>query len=80
MQRILIKKYLLLTVGPSDFHLLDPLKSHPGGRYFADYEEVETEVRKWPRQQSKHLNAERLDALVELWDKCINIGGGYVEK
>jgi hypothetical protein len=36
----------------SDFHLFGPLKSHVGGKRFGDDEEVETEVRKWPRQQS----------------------------
>jgi hypothetical protein len=45
-----------------------------GAKYFADDEEVETEVRKWLRQQSKTLT------LVKRRDKCINVGGGYVEK
>jgi hypothetical protein len=43
-------------------------------------EDVETEVRKWLRQQSKDLYATGFDALVMRWDKCINVGGGYVEK
>jgi histone-lysine N-methyltransferase SETMAR len=38
---------------PSDFHLFGPLKKLHGGKRFADDEEVETEVRKWVRQQSK---------------------------
>jgi hypothetical protein len=50
------------------------------GKYFADDEEVETEVRKWLRQQSKDFHAADFDALVKRWDKCINVGGGYVEK
>jgi hypothetical protein len=45
---------------------------------FADDEEVETEVRKWLRQQSKDFYAAGLDALVKLWDKCITVGGGNV--
>jgi hypothetical protein len=36
--------------------------------------------RKWLRQQSKDFNAAGFDALVERWDKCIYVGGGYVEK
>jgi hypothetical protein len=40
------------------------------GKLFADDEEVEMVVRKWLRQQS----------IVKRWDKCINVGGGYVEK
>jgi hypothetical protein len=47
------------------------------GRCFFDDEEVETEVEKRPRQQSKDLG---FDALVKRWDNCSNVGGGYVEK
>jgi hypothetical protein len=50
------------------------------GKYFADDEEVETDVRKWMRQQSKDLYGAAFDALVKRWGKCINVGGGYVEK
>jgi hypothetical protein len=64
---------------PTDFHLFGPLNSHSGGKRFADDEEVETEERKWPRQQSKDFCAAGFDALVKRWNKSI-IGGGYVEK
>jgi hypothetical protein len=47
---------------------------------FADDEEVETEVRKWLRQQSKDFYAAGIDELVKRWDKCISVGGGYVGK
>jgi hypothetical protein len=47
---------------------------------FADNEEVETEVRKRLRQQSKDFYPAGFDAVVERWDKCINVGGGYVDK
>jgi hypothetical protein len=47
---------------------------------FADDEEVEAEVRKWLRQQSKDFYAEGVDALVKRWDNCINVVGGHVEK
>jgi hypothetical protein len=40
----------------SDFRLFGLLKGHLGGKRFADDEELETEVWKWLRQQSKrHL-------------------------
>jgi hypothetical protein len=35
---------------------------------------------KWLRQQSKDFYAVGFDALVKRWDKCICVGGGYVEK
>jgi hypothetical protein len=38
------------------------------------------QVPKWLRQQSKDFNAAGFDELVKRWDKCINVGGGYVEK
>jgi hypothetical protein len=68
-------------LAPSDFHLFGPVQNHLGGKRFADDEEAETEVRKWLRQQSKDFYAAGFDAaLAKQWDKCISIGGGYVEK
>jgi hypothetical protein len=36
--------------------------------------------RGWLRQQSKDFCGAGFDALVKRWDKCISVGGGYVEK
>jgi hypothetical protein len=63
-----------------DFHLFGLLKNHLGGKHSADDKVVETEVQKWLRQQLKNFYAASFDALVKRWDKCINVGGGYVEK
>jgi hypothetical protein len=49
-------------------------------KHFADDEEFETEVWKWLKQQSEDFYAAGSDALVKRWDKCISVGGGYVEK
>jgi hypothetical protein len=49
-------------------------------RFAADDDEAETEARQWLRQQSKDFCAARFDALAKRLDKCINVGGGYVEK
>jgi hypothetical protein len=51
-----------------------------GAKYFADDEEVETEVRKWLRQQSKDFYTAGFHALVKRWDKCISVDGGSIEK
>jgi histone-lysine N-methyltransferase SETMAR len=67
-------------LAPNDFHLFGPLKIHLSGKRFTDDEEVETEVRKWLRQQSKNFHAACFDSLVKRRDKCINVDGGYVEK
>jgi histone-lysine N-methyltransferase SETMAR len=69
-----------LDLAPSDFHLFGPLKGPPCGRCFTDDEQVEMEMQKWLRQQSKDFYAASFTALVKRWDKCINVGGGYVEK
>jgi histone-lysine N-methyltransferase SETMAR len=66
-------------LAPSDFHVFGPLKKHMCGKRFADDEEDETEARKWLRQQSKYFCAASFDVLVKRWDKCINVGGGYLE-
>jgi hypothetical protein len=44
---------------------------------FADDEEVEVEVWEWLRQQPKDFCSAGFDALLQRWDKCINVGGGY---
>jgi hypothetical protein len=40
---------------------------------------IEMVVRKQLRQKSEDFYAAGFDALVKRWDKCINVGGGYVE-
>jgi hypothetical protein len=80
MQRIFIKKYFLFTVG--SFCLVkrfttgsrNILKDVRKSRMMPD------QVRKWLRQQSRDFFPAGFDALVKGWDKCISVGGGYVEK
>jgi hypothetical protein len=38
------------------------------------------QVQKWLTQQLKDFYAAGFDVLVKRWDKCISVGGGYVEK
>jgi hypothetical protein len=64
----------------SDFHLFGPHKNHHGGDSFADDEEVETKLRKWLRQESKNFYAASFEALVKRLEKCVDVGGGNVEK
>jgi hypothetical protein len=52
----------------------------PWWQNFADDEEVETEVRKWLRQQSKDFYAAGFDALIKRWNNFITVDGGIVEK
>jgi histone-lysine N-methyltransferase SETMAR len=67
-------------LAPSNFHLFGPLRNHLGGKCFAEDGEVETEVRKWLRQQSNNdFYAAGFDSLAKRLDKCINVCGGYTE-
>jgi hypothetical protein len=76
MQRIFIKKCFLSMVGS----VCRVRRFSLGGKHFVNDKEVETEVRKWLRQQSKDFYAAGFDAMVKRWDKGISVGGGYVEK
>jgi hypothetical protein len=38
------------------------------------------QVQKWLMQQSKDFFAAGFEALVKKLNKCMNVGGGYVEK
>jgi hypothetical protein len=68
-----IHKEMLSTYGGKRFTTV-------GVKSFADDEEVETEMRKLLKQQSKEFYNVGFDAMVNRWDMCINVGGGYVEK
>jgi hypothetical protein len=75
MQRIFIKKYFLFTVRG-----VCRLKRFTTGcKRFAN-EEVERKVQRWLRRQSKDFYSAGFGALAKRWDKCTNVGGGYVEK
>jgi hypothetical protein len=51
------------------------------GKLFDDDKELEKGVQKWLRQQSKDLfYSAGFDALVKRWNKCIEVGGGHVDK
>ncbi|GBL86217.1 Histone-lysine N-methyltransferase SETMAR [Araneus ventricosus] len=67
-------------LAPSDFHLCLKLKEFLGGKRFGSDEELENEVPTWLNE----LAAEEYDMgilkLVDRYDKCLNVGGGYVEK
>jgi histone-lysine N-methyltransferase SETMAR len=69
-----------LDSAPSVFYIFAQLKTHLGDKRFAHYNDVEMEVQKWPRQQSEDFYAAAFDAMLKQWDKCISVGGGYVER
>jgi hypothetical protein len=77
MQRIFIKKCFLFTVGCVHHVKQFITVLRKSRKRLADDGEVETEVRKWLRQQSERFYAAGFDALVKQWD---DVGRGDVEK
>jgi histone-lysine N-methyltransferase SETMAR len=63
-------------LAPSDFHFFTTSKRTLEGRRFTANEDVEAAV----RTQDTDFYQERFFKLVKRWDKCINVGGNYVEK
>jgi hypothetical protein len=80
MQRMFIKKCFPFTVGN-----VCRVKRFTGGSRNSLKDAGKSQMMpdqfwKWPRQQSKDFYAAGFDELVKRWDKCISVGGGYVEK
>ncbi|GBN51293.1 hypothetical protein AVEN_233041-1 [Araneus ventricosus] len=69
-----------VTLTNQTFHLFGSLKQHLIGKHFADDNDVQHEILLWMRQQPTEFYAAGIGALIERWDKCINIGGDYVQK
>jgi trehalose utilization protein len=80
MQRIFIKKCFLSMVGSVCSVKWFTTGSRNSLKDVRKSQMMPDQVRKWLRQQSKDCYAAGFDALVKQWDKCIDVGGGYVEK
>ncbi|GBO43997.1 hypothetical protein AVEN_41706-1, partial [Araneus ventricosus] len=67
-------------LSPSDFYLFLKLREFLGGKRFGSDEESKNAVTTWVND----LAAEQYDMgilkPVDRYDKCLNVGGGYVEK
>jgi hypothetical protein len=66
-------------LAPSYFHLFGPLKT----TLVADVSLMTKRLKGRcgsGGEQSKDLRDAGFDAVVKRWDKCVNVGGGYVEK
>lgn len=67
-------------LAPSDFHLFPALKDHLADHKFASEDNVKTVVTRWLKSQSTELYEAGINKLVPRLDKCLNLGGGYVDK
>jgi histone-lysine N-methyltransferase SETMAR len=63
-------------LGPSDFHFFPTLMRTLEGRSFTTNEDVEAAV----RTEDTDFYQQEFLKLVNRWDRCISVGGDYVEK
>ncbi|KAJ4428840.1 hypothetical protein ANN_25833 [Periplaneta americana] len=66
-------------LAPSDFHLFTKLKDFLGGTRFGSDEELKT-VNTWLNELAAEEYNTGILKLVNRYDKCLNVGGDYVEK
>jgi hypothetical protein len=60
--------------------LFPKLKEFLGGRRFKSDEEVKDAVKEWLNWLAAEVYDEAIQKLVTRYDKCLNVGGDYVEK
>jgi hypothetical protein len=65
-------------LAPSESHFFPTLKRTLEGSRFTTNEDVEADVR--TKDIDFYEYQQGFLKLVKLWDKCINVGGDYVEK
>jgi hypothetical protein len=67
-------------LAPSDFHLFPKLKEFLGGRRLKNDEEVKDAVKERLNGLTAAVYDESIQKHVTRCDKCLNVGGDYVEK
>jgi hypothetical protein len=80
MQRIFINQFFLFTVGSVCCLKWFLAGSRNSLKAVRKSKMMPDQLQKWLRQQGKDFCVAGFDAVVKRWDKCINVGGGYVEK
>ncbi|KAJ4446928.1 hypothetical protein ANN_13629 [Periplaneta americana] len=67
-------------LAPSDFQLFTKLKDFLGGTRFGSDEELKKTVNTWLNELAAEEYNTGILKLVNRYDKCLNVGGDYVEK
>ncbi|GBN14592.1 hypothetical protein AVEN_25805-1 [Araneus ventricosus] len=67
-------------LAPSGFHLFLKLKEFLDDKRFASDEELENAVITWLNEVAAQEYDMGILKLVDRYDKCLNVGGDYVEK
>lgn len=67
-------------LAPSDYHLFGNLKKPLRGKHFANIDEMKVAVNQWLSETPKEFFANGIRKLTKRWEKCVAIGGDYIEK
>jgi hypothetical protein len=67
-------------LAPSDSHLFPKLNKDLKHQNLNSDEEAKAAVHQWFPEKEKDLFKNGIEKLVECWQKCIEVGGDYVEK
>jgi hypothetical protein len=67
-------------LAPSDFHLFIRLKRFLAAERFSSDDDVKTAVQHWVKTLATDFFDEGIQKLVPRYDKCLSLGGDYVEK
>jgi len=70
----------LPDLAPSDFYLFPLLKEHLSGTHFSTDNDVIAPVQVFLQGQDKLFYKTGVQELQKRWNKCIEVGGDYVEK
>jgi histone-lysine N-methyltransferase SETMAR len=67
-------------LAPSNFHLFPKLKEFLSGRRFKRDDELKDAFKEWLNGLAAEVYDEGILKFVTHYDKCLNVGGDYVEK
>lgn len=67
-------------LAPSDFFLFRHLKQHLRGRHFQCKEQLQAMTEDFLETRSPQFFRQAFDDLVRRWTRCVENGGGYIEK
>lgn len=67
-------------LAPSDFYLFGNLKSNLRGTHFESDESLKMAVTQWFESQTEDFYKTGITKLLHRWEKCIALGGDYIEK
>ena len=67
-------------LAPSDFFLFPSMKKHIKGKRFDTDDDVLEAAEDWLMSENRVFYSQGLLKVIDRWQKCVNLRGGYIEK